>query len=61
MESLQVKYGGFRGIAAGLQADTFIEALGVEKQKRGYGDLCVDPRSEEMVHSAKLLIKRCVV
>ena len=36
---LQVKYTGFRAITAGLQADTFIEAFDIEKQKQEYSAL----------------------
>jgi hypothetical protein len=38
----QVKYTGFRAITAGLQADTFIEAFDVEKQKQEYSALLAD-------------------
>jgi hypothetical protein len=37
-----VKYTGFRAITAGLQADTFIEAFDVEKQKQEYSALLAD-------------------
>jgi hypothetical protein len=35
----QVRYTGFRAIKAGLQADTYIEAMSVQKQKLGYEDV----------------------
>jgi hypothetical protein len=39
---LQVKYTGYRAITAGLQADTFIEAFDVEKQKQEYSAMMAE-------------------
>ena len=36
---LTVRYTGYKAISAGLQADTFIEATQIVKQKLGYDDL----------------------
>jgi DNA replication licensing factor MCM7 len=43
-----VRYTGFKAMMAGLQADTFIEAFSVEKQKTGYGQMMLadDPMSD---------------
>jgi hypothetical protein len=35
----QVRYSGFRAITAGLQADTYIEAMEIEKHKLGYDEV----------------------
>jgi hypothetical protein len=45
----QVKLGGFKAIRAGLQADTYIEAYGIDKQKLGYGELQVGNSDADMV------------
>jgi hypothetical protein len=47
--SPQVKVGGFKAIRAGLQADTYIEAHGIDKQKLGYGELHVAGSDADMV------------
>jgi DNA replication licensing factor MCM7 len=36
---LTVRYTGFKAINAGLQADTFIDAYAIEKQKLGYSEM----------------------
>lgn len=41
--------GGFKAIRAGLQADTYIEAHGIDKQKLGYGELHVAGSDADMV------------
>lgn len=45
----QVKYTGYRAITAGLQADTYIEAFDVEKQKVEYTELSADSTQEATV------------
>lgn len=47
--SSQVKYTGYRAITAGLQADTYIEAFDVEKQKIEYTELSADSTQEATV------------
>ncbi len=44
-----MKLGGFKAIRAGLQADTYIEAYGIDKQKLGYGELQVGNSDADMV------------
>jgi hypothetical protein len=39
----QVRYSGFRAIKAGLQADTFIEAMAIAKNKQGYEEVLQNP------------------
>jgi hypothetical protein len=59
----QVKYTGFRAITAGLQADTFIEAFDVEKQKQEYSALLADREEHAaMVRTSVdvLFVSRCV-
>jgi hypothetical protein len=59
----QVKYTGFRAITAGLQADTFIEAFDVEKQKQEYSALLADREEHAaMVRSSVhvMFVPRCV-
>mmetsp|Transcript_14533 Transcript_14533/g.32609 ORF Transcript_14533/g.32609 Transcript_14533/m.32609 type:complete len:617 (+) Transcript_14533:83-1933(+) len=46
---LTVKYTGYRAITAGLQADTYIEAFDVQKQKLEYGALSADSDCEAIV------------
>ena len=46
---LQVKYTGYRAITAGLQADTYIEAFDIEKQKLEYGALAADRDTDVLV------------
>lgn len=43
----QVKYQGFRAITAGLQADTYLEAFSVVRQKPGYSSMMVMRDEEE--------------
>mmetsp|Transcript_5081 Transcript_5081/g.7769 ORF Transcript_5081/g.7769 Transcript_5081/m.7769 type:complete len:734 (+) Transcript_5081:104-2305(+) len=43
---LTTRYSGFRAIKAGLQADTFVEAMGVFKHKLGYEDVLQQGESE---------------
>lgn len=44
-----MKYTGYRAITAGLQADTYIEAFDVEKQKVEYTELSADSTQEASV------------
>lgn len=55
---LTVKYSGYRAITAGLQADTFLEAFRIDKQKLNFGALLRLSESEAMVYmlSCYLLI-----
>lgn len=46
---MQVKYTGYRAITAGLQADTYIEAFDIEKQKVEYNELSADSTQEATV------------
>jgi len=46
---LTVKYSGYRAITAGLQADTFLEAFRIEKQKLNFGALLKLSESESVV------------
>lgn len=46
---LTVRYTGFKAIKAGLQADTFIEAYSIEKQKLGYNEMSRDREMEAIV------------
>lgn len=52
--SLQVRYTGYRAISAGLQADTFVEAFDIEKQKLEYGALIKDAACDA-------LVSRCIM
>jgi hypothetical protein len=38
-----VRYAGFRAIKAGLQADTYIEAMEITKNKQGYDEVLQNP------------------
>lgn len=38
---LTVKYSGYRAITAGLQADTFLDAFSIQKQKLNFSDLLI--------------------
>jgi hypothetical protein len=51
----QVKYTGYRAITAGLQADTYIEAFDIEKQKLEYGALAADRDCTAMVRTTWIL------
>jgi len=44
-----VRYTGYRAISAGLQADTFVEAFDIEKQKLEYGDLIRERACDSVV------------
>lgn len=44
-----MKYTGYRAITAGLQADTYIEAFDVEKQKQEYSALAASMDSDAAV------------
>lgn len=46
---LKVKYHGFKALTAGLQADTYLEAFHIEKQKVGYSDMSMDRATEALV------------
>jgi hypothetical protein len=52
---LQVRYSGFRAIKAGLQADTYIEAMDITKNKQGYEEALqsplLSPRLDQQVDS----------
>ena len=46
---LTVRFNGYRAIKAGLQADTYIEAMSIEKHKLSYGDIGQTVESEAVV------------
>jgi DNA replication licensing factor MCM7 len=46
---LTVRFNGYRAIRAGLQADTYIEAMSIEKHKLSYGDIGQTVESEAVV------------
>jgi len=46
---IKVRYHGFKALTAGLQADTYLEAFNIEKQKKGYAEMSTDSASEELV------------
>ena len=48
---LAVKYGGFRGIKAGLQTETYLEASAIVKQKQTYEKLgqALDPETQKAI------------
>ena len=45
----QVRYAGFRGITAGLQSDTYIEAMKIEKVKQNYENIHIDQAAQEQM------------
>ena len=48
---LTVRYTGYHAITAGLQADTFIEAMSIEKQKLGYDEIKNDSAMNRQVEN----------
>jgi hypothetical protein len=48
----QVRYAGFRAIKAGLQADTYIEAMEITKNKQGYEEVLQNP----LQHNSELVL-----
>lgn len=52
----KTKYFGFRALKAGLQADTYLEALGIEKHKQTYSELDVDYSVEVQVRCTTAVV-----
>lgn len=44
-----MKYHGYKALTAGLQADTYLEAFDIQKQKIGYSDMNIDSVTEALV------------
>jgi DNA replication licensing factor MCM7 len=46
---MTVKYSGYRAITAGLQADTFLEASTIQKEKLNFNALLLSDHNEQIV------------
>jgi DNA replication licensing factor MCM7 len=46
---LTQRYSGYRGITAGLQHNTYVEAMSIEKQKLGYGEIATEASTNAVV------------
>ena len=42
---------GYKAMRQELQAETFLEAMSIDKQKKGYGDIEIDEETERLVRS----------
>lgn len=46
---LKVRFAGFGAIRAGLQAETYLDAMLIEKNKLGYTEVVIDEESKSQV------------